>query len=211
MEYPKIQSVYFRDPATNFKTFLMDQWAKEEFGYLRDLDWIWTEKVDGTNVRIVWEGASSVRFAGKTDNASLPPFLLDYLRCAFTTAYLAKCFDGPAILYGEGYGAKIQKGGGLYRSDVGFILFDVFCGDVWLTRESVEDIAKKMFIPVVPIAGVGTLVSAVDLAKEGFKSLIAQAREAEGLVMRPAFELRDRNGHRIITKVKRKDFAIEAR
>ena len=211
MEYPKIQSVYLRDPTNKSKTFLVGQWAKEEFGYLSDLPWLWTEKIDGTNIRVIWEGHSDARFMGKTDKATIPGFLLSYLQCTFTTASLAACFAGPAILYGEGYGAKIQKGGELYRPDVGFILFDVLCEDVWLTRESVEDIAGKLCIPIVPLVGVGALVPAIDLVRRGFKSVVAPAREAEGLVMRPMFELRDREGNRIITKVKHKDFAIEAR
>ena len=148
---------------------------------------------------------------GNTDKAAIPGFLLSYLQCTFTTAKLAVCFAGPTILYGEGYGAKIQKGGELYRPDVGFILFDVLCEDVWLTRESVENVARKLRIPIVPLVGVGALVPAIDLVRRGFKSVVAPAREAEGLVMRPMFELWDRGSNRIITKVKHKDFAAETR
>ena len=46
-EYHKIQTVFKRDPATNFKTLLEYDWSESEFGFLADNDWVWTEKVDG--------------------------------------------------------------------------------------------------------------------------------------------------------------------
>lgn len=46
------------------------------------------------------------------------------------------------------------------------------------------------------------------LVRAGFKSKCAvdESLMAEGLVLRPEFELRDRLGRRIITKIKSKDF-----
>ena len=206
-EYHKIQSVYLRDPANKHKTFLEGQWAMPEFGYLADLDWVWTEKINGTNIRVMWDGVLSVRFGGKTDDAQIPTFLLAHLQDTFTAESLGMAFSGPAVLYGEGYGPKIQKGGGNYRDDPGFILFDVNCG-MWLERGNVEDIAAKLFIPIVPIIGVGPLSSAISVTKARLQSLVAKVPGtwAEGLVMRPAVELLTRRGDRIITKVKTKDF-----
>src|SRR5438067_6018636 len=60
-EYPKIQSVFLRDPATQHKTFLLGEYTRESFAYLRESDWRWTEKIDGTNVRVYWDG-KDVRF-----------------------------------------------------------------------------------------------------------------------------------------------------
>lgn len=62
------------------------------------------------------------------------------------------------ILFGEGYGVKIN-GGGAYRPDVSFILFDVYlpAGNIWLKREAVEDIARTFNIDVVPIIMRGTI------------------------------------------------------
>jgi len=113
------------------------------------------------------------------------------------------------VLYGEGYGAKIQKGGGNYiPGGVDFILFDVRCGEWWLKREDVEDIAGKLGLRVVPIVGTGPLKGAIEYAEAGFESRIAQVvgTKAEGLVMRPDTELFGRNGKRIIAKIKAKDF-----
>ena len=206
-EYHKIQSVYLRDPATRHKAFLDGQWSVPEFDYLAELDWVWTEKIDGTNIRVVWDGVCSVHFAGKTDAAQIPPLLLKHLQYTFALEKLAAQFTGPAVLYGEGYGPRIQKGGENYRDDPGFILFDAHCG-MWLERYDVEDISAKLGIPVVPIVGRGSLAAAIAHTRTGFDSIVAKApgTKAEGLVMRPAVELLTRRGQRIITKVKHKDF-----
>jgi hypothetical protein len=100
----------------------------------------------------------------------------------------------PMTLYGEGYGAKIQKGGGNYIPDgVDFILFDILIDNYWLKRKDVEDIAGKLGINVAPIVGCGTLSDAVEMARVGFKSHIG-TQVAEGLVMRPEVELVSRRG-----------------
>src|SRR3990167_6869640 len=204
--YHKIDSVYLRDPATKHKTFLLGQWAREEFGYLKHLEWLWTEKIDGTNIRIGWDG-TAVRFGGRTDDAQIPAFLIAHLQDMFPAAAMAAAFTGPATLYGEGYGAKIQKSGGNYSPFPKFILFDVHCG-VWLRRDDVLEVALHLEIPVVPVIGHGSLLSAIEHVRIGFPSDVAQTSgtQAEGLVMRPAIELLDRQGRRIITKVKHKDF-----
>lgn len=111
-------------------------------------------------------------------------------------------------LYGEGYGAKIQKGDNYIKDDVGFILFDVKIGDLWLSREACEDIAKKLNIPIVPLIGYMTIPEAIEYVKRGFKSTIAENPDydAEGLVLKTPCGLQFRNGERIITKIKTCDF-----
>ena len=200
MEYHKIQSIYKRDPETKLRTFL-DEFSTPEFELLRDIDWVFTEKVDGTNIRIMWDG--KVRFGGRTDTSQIPTFLLNKLQDMFNPEMFAS-FEN-ICLCGEGYGPKIQKRGGNYREDASFVLFDVNIDGWWLRREEVEDIAKKMNLDVVPIIGHGTLKDMVSMTKGGFKSQWGDF-EAEGIVARPRVELFDRAGNRIITKVKCRDF-----
>ena len=209
-EYHKIQTVFNRNPETKYKTLLEGEWAKPEFDYLKDNLWIGTEKVDGMNIRIMWR-ANEVLFAGKTDAAMLPPKLMVQLQELFPISKMATLFDScDACLYGEGYGAGIQKGGGLYRPVPGFVLFDVNIDDWWLERENIQDIAEKLDVPMVPVMFKGTLRDAVEYTKEGFASNISeQSRQAEGLVLRPLVELKNRRGHRVITKIKLKDFTKE--
>lgn len=68
--YHKIQTAYLRNPDNNFKTLLEGQWSKPEFGYLKDCKWEATEKIDGTNVRVIFDG-QKVKFNGKSNNAQL--------------------------------------------------------------------------------------------------------------------------------------------
>ncbi len=206
IEYHKIQTVFKRDEATKFKTLLEGDYSLPEFGYLANNEWVFTEKVDGTNIRVMVNGG--VTFGGKTDAASIPAFLVERLQQRFLTQAerLAEMFPDGGCLYGEGYGAKIQKGGGNYRADQDFVLFDVKVGDWWLQREAVEDVAAKLGLDVVPIIGRGTLGQMVEATRAGFKSLWGDF-PAEGIVARPATELKTRSGHRIITKIKHRDFA----
>ncbi len=205
LEYHKIQTVYLRDPENTYKTLLEGQFAIPAFEYLKNNTWIFTEKVDGTNIRVTWNG-ESVEFAGKTDRADIPKRLREKLHEIFAPDVFLT-WDVPALtLYGEGYGARIQKGGGSYIPDgCSFILFDVTIGGLWLERHNVEDIAHKLEIQVVPIVGQGTLFDAVDMVKSGYESRLRET-PPEGMVMRPEVEMLDRRGVRIISKVKIHDF-----
>lgn len=208
VEYHKIQSVYFRDPDTKHRTFLIGQWSMPEFGYLADREWICTEKIDGTNVRVHWDG-TGVEFGGRTADAQMPTFLLNRLGQLFPRDRVADVFPDATdvMLFGEGFGAKIQKGGGNYIADgQDFILFDVMIGGIFLERQSVEDIASKLGIRVVSVVARCSLLEAISLVQKGFNSSFGPFL-SEGLVMRPAVELRTRRGERIIAKVKHRDFA----
>lgn len=208
-KYHKIQSVYKRDPDNNMKTFLIGQYSTPEIEYLSGNLWSFTEKIDGTNIRIGWDG-EKVSIGGRTDNAQIPTFLLSRLNELFQPITFSAVFEDSdnvdVTLYGEGYGAKIQKGGGLYLPDrVDFILFDIRIGDWWMTRDSVDELAEAIGCDSVPRMSIGTIDDAVDMVSRGFKSAIGKG-DAEGIVMRPLFDLSDRGGRRIICKLKTKDF-----
>lgn len=202
-EYHKIQTVFKRDPDTKFKTLIEGEYSLPAFGYLANNEWVFTEKVDGTNIRVML--TDKMAFGGKTDNAQLPAKLVERLYERFTEEGLRQQFPDGVCLYGEGYGARIQKGGGNYRPDQDFVLFDVKVGDWWLERQAVEDVAKAMGLDVVPVTGTGTLADLVNVCRAGLVSKWGDF-EAEGIVARPAVELKTRAGERIITKLKTRDF-----
>jgi len=208
--YHKIQTVYLRDPETKWRTLLEGQYAKPEFEYLKDTKWQFTEKIDGTNIRVIIDPPgeacrAGVHFEGKTERAQIPHFLLDTLIETFRCEDFSG-FENGVTLYGEGFGNKIQKVGKLYMPDaVGFTLFDVKIGHTWLQRGDVVEIAARFSIPVVPTVGFGTLDDMVDTVKRRLDSFYGPFT-MEGLVARPVVELKDRGGHRIITKLKCKDF-----
>ena len=161
MEYHKINSIYKRDEKTKEFT---NEFSLPEFEYLKDNLWEFTEKIDGTNIRIIWEDGE-LRFGGKTDNAQMPMKLLEKLQIIFTKEKMQSVFpepEGKIILYGEGFGASIQSGGKYIRDGVDFILFDVLIDRWWLNRESVEDIAKKFNLKIVKVIGEGNLDKAVE-------------------------------------------------
>ncbi len=201
-KYSKIQTIFKRDMAKKGE-IILGKYSLPEFEYLKDNEWEFTEKVDGTNIRVHWNG-STVRFGGRTDNAQIPATLGAKLMDLFPAEKFTNFEE--VTLYGEGYGVKIQKGGGNYKSDgVDFALFDVMIDGWWLKREDVEDISDKLEIGIVPVLGGGTLNDAVYMARKGFDSVWG-AFPAEGLVLRPRVELKTRSGHRIITKIKLRDF-----
>jgi hypothetical protein len=205
-EYHKIQTVFLRDLESKNKYLLDGVWALPEFEYLANNTWTFTEKVDGTNIRTIFNNGE-FKFEGKTNDAQTPQFLLDKLNSIFLpkTELFNEKFPDNVCLYGEGYGAKVQKGGGNYRLDNGFVLFDVKIGDLWLKRDSVEEIANTLQLEIVPIIGSGTLFDMIDMVKNGFNSQWGDFI-AEGIVAKPVCELKDRRGHRVVTKLKYKDF-----
>ena len=106
--------------------------------FLKNNQWEFTEKVDGTNIRVVWDG-HQVSFYGRTDKAQIPNHLMVRLEEMFGGEANEQIFEqtfgsSNAVLYGEGYGPKIQNGG-LYRDTVDFILFDVAVADRFLERD----------------------------------------------------------------------------
>src|SRR5690349_3648717 len=183
--YHKINALYKRHTeGKNKGKLIIGDWAVPELGYLAKNPWEFTEKVDGTNIRVhlSFETDENLRrrlvvsFGGRSDNAQIPKPLLWALDGMFadgtaTDKVKAWMMDNNltnVTLYGEGYGPKIQKGGGNYRDDVSFVLFDVKVGDFWLDRDNVNDVATKLGIDSVPVLGVGTLLDAVDIVTLGF-------------------------------------------
>lgn len=204
--YHKIKTVFKRDPENKYKTLLHGEFALPEFEYLKDNQWIFTEKVDGTNIRVMWNHKESIlNFGGKTSRAEIPKHLLNQLLDMFAGKFKIPYADVSMCLYGEGYGYKIQKGGKYISNATSFVLFDVKVGEWWLQQKDVVDVAFKLNIDVVPVVGIGTLYRMVEIVKSGFNSHWGDFK-AEGLVARPYVELKARNGQRIITKIKYKDF-----
>ena len=200
--YHKIQSIYKR---TQQGVFILGEYATKEIEYLADMQWEWTEKVDGTNIRIGIDADGTYRVGGRTERAQIPAVLLDSIAALNLREKLPGVTDGPICLYGEGYGGSIQKAGATYGNPQRFVLFDVRIGDWWLLQPDVNDIASKLGIDVVPIVGRGTLAEGEEHVRHGMVSTWG-AFEAEGIVCRPMVPLFDRRGRRVIVKLKTKDY-----
>lgn len=199
-EYTKINTIWKRDDRGKI---IVGEYATPEFEYLSTLDWEWTEKVDGTNIRVGWDGVS-VEFGGRTAKAQIPPKLLATLQTMLPPENFVATFgETPVTLYGEGYGAGIQSGGN-YSPDQTFVLFDVKVKFWWLRREDVTDVANKLSLRVVPIIGHGSLPWASNHTSRGLISTWG-AFPAEGMVGRPLVDLYSRR-NRIIAKTKVRDY-----
>jgi hypothetical protein len=225
-----------------------EPFTEPEFEYLRGLKWRGEEKIDGTNMRIevtkeivpsetsvVPEVAGvkfNVRYAGKTDNAQIPPKLLKHMEEKYPKEKVLASlglkefiptseweidhnwleYDQiPNIytIYGEGYGEGIQSGGWYIKGGNEFIVFDVKVNDIYLKTDARDEIATKLGAPIVPFIGYFTLDEAIDFVRKGFRSRVAQnpdVKMAEGLVLRTDLGLRNRMGKRLIVKVKYEDF-----
>lgn len=205
MEYHKIQSVYKRDPATKNKRFLIGEFSIPEFQILECIQWAGTEKVDGTNVRLYCDG----RIRGRTENAQLHTGLVERLN-QISGRLQVLGLPEDAVLYGEGYGAKIQNGGHYLGDRQGFVLFDILINGNFQPRESVQDIGNRLGVPICPLLGTKTLLGWTEAIATGQyrESLLHPGAKNEGVVLRPTVELKTRTGERVISKLKFKDFGL---
>ena len=109
LEYPKMQTLFKRGRKGKI---IMDELSKVHFSIFKD--WRIFEKIDGTNIRVVWRGVDQeVEFRGRHDNSQIPKRLYEYLEETFTVDKLNSAFVfetedtwhyPKVILFGEGYG-----------------------------------------------------------------------------------------------------------
>ena len=208
--YEKIETVFNRD-IEGSKQLIPGSFRNETVEFLQHNEWEFTEKVDGTNVRVHWDG-HKVEFAGRTERAELPKNLLDALNEIFGTPEAEELCEQTfgekeVILFGEGYGGKIQGCGRGYRKEEWFVLFDILIGDNYQSREWVEKTAQMFGVQAVPILFSGSILDGVLFVCGHQKSVIAENDiYMEGIVGRPKVELKDRCGNRVIVKIKWNDF-----
>ncbi len=150
MRYPKINSLFKRHPDT--KKFMWNEYAQPEFEAIKQ--WRVEEKIDGMNGRFIIEqenGVISYETKGRNEDSMLPASVVKFVSNNLETrvADIIEFMNAKskAILFGEFYGPKIQSGGN-YRDDVGFILFDVWGGHRWSSREEVRSLADFIGLPV---------------------------------------------------------------
>lgn len=226
MLYPSIETLFTRDPITH--KLVAGDYKEEVFSLIKE--WEWTEKIDGTNIRVMYEPTifkslvpSSMKIGGRTENAQLPMGVVDYIQGKLTLDKLYEVFgQRQAVIFGEGYGDKIQEGSGYIHPDdpvrQKFIVFDICVADkYWLKRKAVVGICESLGLDVVPLmtevceSGIVYSIAdpavASDFVKKGFPSQIGDGtKDAEGLVGRTKIPLFDAKGRRIIAKLRTENF-----
>lgn len=192
--YHKIPALFKRDETT--KKVKMFEYRDKEVEYLKNNQWIFTEKIDGTNICVAWDG-HEVSFRGRTSRAEIPSKLLEFLQKTFTEEIMEQVFfENEVTLYGEGYGGKIQCGGN-YSPSESFILFDIYMGGSYVKRSMCNELAQSLGTKSVPTLFTGKIEEAVRFVQDN--DLI------EGLVGAPETCLRNQFGERIIIKIKNND------
>lgn len=209
MLYPKIYAPFKRhtnDPGNPLRNKLdVGNWLRPEFDMLKDMNWEWTEKVNGTNVRVIWDG-HKVSFGGRGNDAQMPIKLLDTLKQMFPEELMEQQFGAtPATLYGEGYGPGVANGSGAYGWDPDFVLFDVNIDGWWLLRNNLVDVAQGLGIGIVPLLFHESVDTALRLVRGGIQSAWGNF-PAEGIVGKPPLGVMGRDGDRLMMKLKTKDF-----
>lgn len=217
IEYPKTQTIWKRDLDTG--KIIPGDYSLEEIKNIKL--WHVTEKIDGTNIRIVVRrnenGTDDITIMGRTGKSDIPEHLIQYLRTLFVIGGLAASIrkpdtpvfkDSTIILFGEGYGYKIQGGQPYRKKDVSFVLFDIWIDGWWLSQNDVTAIANKLGIDRAPI--IATILSELDIIdyvkSKPFSVLAQEKRVIEGVVVRTEPLLLLRNGKRLMWKLKVKDF-----
>lgn len=202
-EYQKIETLYkFYNEIKRFRKEFYNPIVE----YLKDCKWIGTEKIDGTNVRVLWNG-HNFEFSGRTDKAVLPKELQELLKNTFNydmeVMFEQKFGDKEVLLFMEGYAGKIQNGA--YKGSEKVIGFDIMVNSIYLDKKVSEQIFEELGIKFVPVIEFNNLQECIDFVKNHQSSIIQPESQMEGLVCYPAVRLYDHQGNRIIVKIKNKD------
>lgn len=206
LKYHKIGKLLLDDGGRLF----CDHLGGASIEYIGSLIFDFSEKVNGTNIGINWDG--SIKIEGRTENADLRFDLMSHLNELFKgkeELFNKKFGIKSVVIYGEGYGSAISDCR-KYSKEPRFIVFDVCIEGVFLERKNVEEIAKFFGLNVVPIVFTGTLREGIEFIKNKCFSVLAEEEvEMEGLVACPKIRLYDVNGNRIMVKLKRKYYCDE--
>jgi hypothetical protein len=219
IRYPKITTLYSRDSETF--GVIPGEFRKEEFRLVRT--WLVTEKIDGTNIRVILHPNGDIDLRGRTERSEIPNSLTGKFLTTFTEDVMYGTFNKnpdtglypTIVLFMEGYGERIQKGGGNYRKGVSFRIFDIWIDGWWLQYQSVVSIAKSLDVNMAPYITTITDWLPTDrgeLEDVAGYSIVAKEDKAhvgvvpEGIVARTDPILCDRRGHRIMWKLKFRDF-----
>lgn len=230
MEYPKINSLWKRegwyfdqdkkkspDYQKGRQSFIIGDYAQPEFG--NAIWWDVEEKIDGTNVRIRFSSTThngttdphclELGFSGRTKVAQMPCHLLDYLQKTITKEKMLAVFPDKLniILFGEGYGPKIQAAGPKYSDEVGFCLFDVWVTGWWLKREDVRKIAADLGLTTPTNLGLMDEGAIYEFVKSHPLSRFSKTPQImEGIVARAAPLVLFRDQTPLMWKLKCKEF-----
>jgi len=208
MEYPKINTLWKRDDGHNI---IEGDYACPEFASHKK--WRVQEKIDGMNIRIYISQDGKVEVKGRTDQASIPPYLLNFISMLdiarnLSNSGLFTWVKTPIIMFGEGFGGKIQSGG-RYSPTESFILFDVYVNGRWSTREEVDNFAIRLNLLSPHDFGMLTVNEIIEFVKsKPIGRYNRMSYEMEGVIARsePLVRFNTMNANPVMFKLKARDF-----
>ena len=182
--------------------------------------WILTEKIDGTNIRIILtkpeDGRRNIFIASRNlilnqDDINSRQYM-DCLKDVnlYKLVEYFKGVDSTIIIYGEGYGAGIQKGG-TYSKKKNFRVFDIRIGRVYQDFCYVRKVCVDNQLNLVPVLRGITRISYGGCKRflKDFKETLIREGDGgkpEGFVVKFEPVLFNKYNERLIFKVKFKDF-----
>lgn len=166
------------------------------------------EKIHGSSCHIAWKDGT-VRFfsGGANHEAFVKIFDADALKRSFE-----ELGQPEVVIFGEGYGGKMQGMSATYGKELKFVVFDIKVGAYWLDVPTMATFADTYFgLDVVEWEKIPTIIEAIDAARDkpsaqAVKNGCGDDKPREGIVLRPPIEVRKNNGDRIIAKHKGDEF-----
>jgi hypothetical protein len=213
-KYGKINSPFEKDDKF-FNTRKLLQ-------YIPKGKWIKMEKIDGTNIRIILnkqdENKDREIFIG-TRNLILneedknSKYYIDCLKDVNLNKLKEyfKDIKPTIVIYGEGYGKGINKGGG-YTQDKNYRIFDIKIGSAYQDFEYVKKVCVDNQLNIVPVISYDCVEVNYEecvLSLNKFENTLINEGEGklpEGIIYKFEPVILNKYGERLIFKVKRKDF-----
>ena len=189
-------------------------YREPELEYLAKNLWVYKRKLNGENMRVLWNGEQAI-WNGKTNDFETDAETTEYMNTTFLEEVFEEKFghEKQVLLFGERMAPKTQ-GNELGLESVEFVLFDVKIGDTWLAPENLRAIAKYFGLRTCydfmrpedeKRNYAQTLENLIDeVAKGRFENW-------EGIVASPATGLYNRKGERLICKIKNHEYLRPAR
>lgn len=165
------------------------------------------EKIHGSSCRIQWK-SHGLTFAsgGCKHDSFVKLFNQDKLVEKFNQLGHEK-----VIVYGEGYGGKMQGMSGTYGKELKFVAFEVKIDDTFLNVPNAHDVCNKLGLEFVHYVEIPMETEAIDAQRDAdsiqaIRNGMGEGKRREGVVLRPLMEFLDNRGKRVMAKHKRKEF-----
>jgi len=215
--YTKIPALFKRDSEN--PQVVTDVYKDRYVEALADVSiWSATEKLDGANTRIHWDGY--VVRVGSRRTWQHQPNIVDAIELAYPhlEAMFEQDFDRGGLapidddvtVYGEAIGAGVQNGGS-YGDKIRFVAFDVTVGGKYLENRDARDVVWQLGLDFVERRGGLGLVSATEIYQwmsEGhthWPHSTYREGDPEGFVLKTVPPLYKPNGDRIMVKLTYRD------